>query len=813
MRCPVTDQYYRPRMKMIRPLSIIFCFCFVISGYAQSPNDTINPDHFNYELVQSLYLKAFNSFRADVKAPIMQADPILQRAAQDQAAYCMKINLVTHNQQDNDRKYDVKDHVSFYHGNHSQVAENALMTIILQPTIDPNTRRTTAAYTYEQLASKLLEQWKNSPRHYDNMVNGAFTRTGIALSLYKDKKVLYATQVFGCEPYTPPHNGGLKYSDTTWGVKEHVESKCKPYGEYDFLASIFSSYLIQYEDTIFQYYQDENVIKRIISGPRDGLAVDLVYKNQFSCPLDNNLHPSTVFDGYMMAPKYREEIFKNDFYKNGELLSPLCVIPKNASRNGLQFNTILIQNGMTCRYSYPVRMEQDILKDLPIYPQWCKAEGTIDHGIADFDQQFDIPFEKNETSQDAFYFQKLKELLATFDGAISRIEINAYSSVEGTEAINLSLQQARADFLEGFIKKSMKQSVPIQKNARENWPKMLEQANVDGSDIFLSSIQKDTIRKVVNEHMYDSAVSLMLDQQRVATIKIHLHKEYDDKTEARFMPLVLYDRIYKGDSAQAIIAYSRVINAYQQGNLDKHYLAAIEIPLKSTFLPLVNNYLASIIVQSDIFDYSAYSSSYFQYIDSAEKMFHNFKPLKFNMSVYRTHLYFHKQLENVADFKKLGKVVDSLCRDTTIEKKLRYQLEFNYYLSGSVFYYHQRLFTDMFSSFDHVRALLPLASLKAQEVYDVGRYFNYFARYKETTKLLETYLEKYPNDEDLIYLYVNTGAIVNFNLHQNIEFYFQQMEKLSVKNKPRLCKWFNENFQLLREPQFKERICQYCRLE
>jgi uncharacterized protein YkwD len=799
-------------MKTTSPFILIILLLLALSSSAQSPNDTVDANHLNTELVQSLYMQKFNEFRTSIKSPALSSDAILQKAAQDQAAYCMKMNLVTHNQPENEKKFDPKSRVMFYHGIHSMVAENALMTFVGEQIKNSNTGKISPVYTYTQLANSLFESWKNSPGHYQNMINGSFARSGIALSLYGNKKVLYAVQVFGSEPYTPTRNGALKFSDTTYGVKEHVEGKCKPYGDYDFLASIFSSYLIEYNDTIFQYYQDENVVKHIIAGPKDGLAVDLVFKNQFSCPLENNLHPSTVFDGYMLPPHYRDEIFKNDAYKNGELLSYLGVIPKAAPRQGMQLNTILIQNGMQCRYSYPVAMERDILKDLPIYPQWVKAEGKIDHGIADFDREFDIPFEKNVTKQDTFYFRKLKDLVSTFDGAITSIEINAYSSIEGTEAINISLQKARADFIEGFIKKNLKQPVPIKKYAYENWPKMLEQAQVPGA-MFLSSTQKDTIRKTVNEHMYDSIVSLMLDQQRVAKVKIHLHKEYDDKTEARFMPLVVYDRMYKGDSTQAIIAYSRVIDAYQAGNLDKHYLAAIEIPLKRSFLPMVSNYLASIIVQSDIFNYSVYSSSYIDYIDSAEKKFHDYKPLKFNMAVYRTHLYFHDQLVDVNEFRKLGKVVDSLCKDTVIDRKLRYQLEFNYYLSGSIFYYHHRLFTEMFASFDHVKKLLPLASLKAQEVYDVGRYFNFFARYNETTKLLETYLEKYPEDEDLIYLYVNTGAIVNFNLNQKIDFYFKQMDKLAIKNKPRLCKWFNENYQLLRIPEFKNKICKECRLE
>jgi hypothetical protein len=760
-----------------------------------------------------LYLEQFNTFRTSIKAPIVLADPILQKAAKDQANYCTQKNLVTHYQPETDKKYDPKKRVEFYHGNHPYVGENCLMTFLFVPSTDPHTKKTSIISTYAQLAKGLFQQWKNSPPHYQNMINNVYTNTGIAITLYENKQVLYATQVFGCAPYTPPRNA-LKYYDTTWGVKEHIDSKCKPYADNEFLTQILSEYIVVHGDSVYLYYQDEKIPKEMLQGPRDGIALDLVFKNQFSCELPNNLHPSTVFDGYMLQPKYRDEIFKNDLYKNEEMLTNLGGIPPNAPRNaGMQINTIMIQNGMMCRYSYPVIVERDILKDLPIYPQWCKAEGTITKGVTDLDRVFQIPFEKNATKQDTFYFKKLKELLEVFDGAVTSVEINAYSSVEGTEVNNLQLQKDRADFIEKFVRKNMKQEIAIKKNALENWPKMYEQIRASDLTSTFPDSTKDGLRKSVNKQMYDPLVSNWLDEQRVASIKIHLHKEYDDKTEARFMPLVLYDKMYTQDSTQAIIAYSRIIDAYQRGDLSKHYLSAIEVPMERKFVPVVSNYLASIIVQSDIFDYSSYSESYMMYVATAERKFSDFKPLKFNMAVYRTHLYFHGQLNDVKEFRNLGMTTDSLCADTLLDKKLRYQLEFNYNLSGSVFYLQHRLYKDMYKCFDKVKALLPVANLKAQETYDVGRYFNYFSRYHETIKLLDTYLEKFPNDEDLIFLYVSTGAHYNLKLDYKVDFYYQQIQKLSAKNRPRLCKWFNENYQLLREPDFKKKICTYCKLD
>ncbi len=136
---------------MIRRIFFLCSLLLVLSAaYAQSATDTINPDHFNYELVQTLYLKEFNTFRASIKAPELAPDPILQKAAQDQANYCMKKNLLTHNQPENDKKLTAKKRVEFYHGNHGMVGENCLMTFMLEPFKDSHTQKTVTVSTYSQ---------------------------------------------------------------------------------------------------------------------------------------------------------------------------------------------------------------------------------------------------------------------------------------------------------------------------------------------------------------------------------------------------------------------------------------------------------------------------------------------------------------------------------------------------------------------------------------------------------------------------------------------------------------------------------------
>lgn len=781
-------------------------------AYAQNGSDIIDSNNVNEALVQRLFLKELNQLRKSKAVPTLVNDDVLMRAANDHALYCKKQNRVTHFQNDNPEKYDVTKRVAYYNGNHSIVGENCLMTFLQQPFTDPKTQKLVTITTYQQLAHQLFEQWKNSPGHYQNMVYYPYTNTALAISLSDNKKTIYAVQVFASYQYTAPKIG-LRYTDTTYGIKEYDATQCKGFGSYDFLASIFSSYISVKGDSIFQYYQVENTIKQMLSGPKDGIALDLVYKNQFNCNAQHSLHPSSVFDGYMLPPVYSAELFKRDQYKNSEFRSLVGIIPKNAPRNGLQVNTILIQNGRTCRYSYPVTIEEGVLPDISIQPTWCKLEGALTSGKASFVKEFEIPFEKNEKATSNFYFDKLEHLLKVFDGAIKKIEITSYSSVEGTKENNIELQNARSRFIENFITKRLKQTTTIDKQSSENWDLFYKQIkNTAYGVLFYDTVQSE-LRKKINEHMAEPMLEDWLFEQRVANIKIYVEKDYDNDLAANFMPLALYDNLAKGNADQAHIAYTRLIEAYKRGEVDKYYLTAIEVPLQKKYLPLINNYLASILIESDIFNYTHYNPRYFIYLDSAQKNFADFKPLAFNLSVYKTHLYYRQMQRDIAPFKKLEEDILKFKNNIQIDQTALNHLLYNYYLTGSFFYQDLHAFDDMYRCFENVKPYLGLAALSKSEVYAVGKYFNRFFRFGETITLLEDYEAKYPNDENLTYLYVSTGAIYNLNAGYKVDAFYSKVDKLAQLNREILCGWFTENYQLIRDDKVGPKLCNYCNLK
>ncbi|MFN8309624.1 MAG: CAP domain-containing protein [Chitinophagales bacterium] len=781
--------------------------------FSQQANDTINAQQFNAAFAEKVFLEEVNRFRNSSGIDPLISDEALQKSANDQAQYCRYNNKLTYTQERNTEKADAVKRARYFKSNAFLIGESNAMVFVRQPFTHPVTHAPTTIETYKQLAQYLFSIWWKNKNDNGPIADGTYVSTGLGFSFSDNGHLLFVVQSLGSASYKPMKNR-LVYSDTTFGIHDY-SGRCKVPDDNNFLAHILSNYLVRRDDSLFIYYMAEQRFKRLIQRPNDGIAVDLLFSDQFSCKGENNLHPSSVFDGYLLPPVYRDDLIKNDEFKDERFLSFVGVIPAAvANAPDLQFNTLLIQNGNLCRYSFPVEVLSDLIEDVSIAPQWCEEQGTIKTGKAAFVKEFEIPFERNETNADSFYFEKLDRLIDVFGTSIHHIEITAYSSVEGKEAINLSLQTQRAAFLEKYISERLQKKVPIAKKAEENWNLFYEQVKGTPYARDFQGMTTEQIRTAVNSSE-SAVIQHWLDLQRHSTIRIYVEKEYNQWSPAGDMPLVLYDALQRNDTSQARIAYTKIIKAVERNEIRKYYLTAVEVPLKEAYLPLISNYLASIIVESDVFNYSHFSSGYFDYIDSAQRRFPDFVPLLFNLEIFKMHCYlrglaYNERQTNEETFRRISAGLLKLKQTGLIDTAVMNAAFYNYYLTAAVYYRNIYRYKEMGESFDKLKPYLPLSKLNAADVFTIGKFFNYFYRLDMTIDLLERYEKIYPDDKDLIYLYVSSGALFMMDESSRSKKYYEKLDQFSKYDKSRFCEWINSNYQLLRYEKMKALACGVC---
>ncbi len=158
-----------------RILTILFFFSVAVSAIAQ---EQINP-----QVVDSLILEGVNTLRQKKnRLPLKIAVP-LEKAAHYHTEWMTAKHKLSHLENKKDLKTPDKRVLKFG-GNYTFVGEN-----VAYLSYD-------AKKTEQEIAKEFVSIWQHSKEHYKNMINRAFTLTGIAVIYDSEKQRIYATQVF-----------------------------------------------------------------------------------------------------------------------------------------------------------------------------------------------------------------------------------------------------------------------------------------------------------------------------------------------------------------------------------------------------------------------------------------------------------------------------------------------------------------------------------------------------------------------------------------------------------------------------------------
>lgn len=174
------------------------CLLLTFQLQAQTP---IQTQQFDAGLLQKLIHEKVDSVREAYQKPVFATDPILQKAADDHAAYLAKKQTLSHFQEGNKKKYNPQDRVVYFGGEGYLTGENAAEHPVNVLLVKGKGLTVSRVENYEQSALLFVQQWVNSPMHFQNLMRDDYTLTGIAVSLDPKSKRIYAVQVFSPEPH------------------------------------------------------------------------------------------------------------------------------------------------------------------------------------------------------------------------------------------------------------------------------------------------------------------------------------------------------------------------------------------------------------------------------------------------------------------------------------------------------------------------------------------------------------------------------------------------------------------------------------
>jgi uncharacterized protein YkwD len=168
--------------------------CFPLMVWAQQPNDAVDIENFNADLIAELVQKEINRVRDSLDLATLSTDDILYKASLDHCQYLAQKNELTHYQK-NAKKRTPKLRAEYYGAINYAVGEN-IVSVSASPEVVIN-GQTLPCSTYTQMTKVMVLIWMNSPPHWENITAPDYRITGVAVSVNPKQQTLICTQTFG----------------------------------------------------------------------------------------------------------------------------------------------------------------------------------------------------------------------------------------------------------------------------------------------------------------------------------------------------------------------------------------------------------------------------------------------------------------------------------------------------------------------------------------------------------------------------------------------------------------------------------------
>jgi hypothetical protein len=621
-----------------------------------------------------------------------------------------------------------------------------------------------------------------------------------------------------------------------YNLKPASERPCTDVPLFREMAKALPNDLRIVEDSIFLYTHDRDIFREAFSTSKDGIAIDFIRRGQLPCEGEFLFNSSPIYDGRMLQPVLLPELFERNQLKDGfKLFSFVGKIPPDMLSEQIDINVIAIKDGHACENSYPLEIPFGRLPLFQINPIWAFAEiqETVDLKRLNLSPKqlerkvtytpdqaaFEVSFQKNKYFIAPEDMDNITGFAEAYIESLDSIVIRAYSSVEGSKANNLRLQQARADRIKGALLRNGVPEGRIRTETAEHWGRFREQ--VIGTEwAEMASLSEKEVKNKIRGPM-EEELEPLLAQQRVAEISIYYHipdvMGFDEPYyKARTTPeaqkkIRQFEKFIELDQPEDVLKIqSALIDDFLGFELNIDDLLELDVPMEKRYLPHLSNLLAVEL----FFNASVrIDSNFVNRLLAIQQLDPDYYPMRFNMAGFATRFMYQTERALIPPQNLLEVIYDL---DQTGSYKIEYQdleatlgrLLANFHLGVVDYFFENRQYEARRNSMRELRNyFMEGNNMSEGEAIEVALYFNrnYFMDW--TPDVLLPYYKNGDCSEDLLFTLTQTSVHLDQVVQRTINKLLAQCRE---RNPRRFCAWVARNFQLLREPGIKTLYCNTC---
>jgi len=562
---------------------------------------------------------------------------------------------------------------------------------------------------------------------------------------------------------------------------------------------------------IYFEFNNREWLTALFQNPFDGMAIDIVTKDLYACdaPVVNG-----HIRGELLPPLYRENIKKRiQRIQEGYYGILLGKLPLKYHNKDLEFNIIFLQNRSYCRYqtTYKLQSYNYDLLDMGIYLDSITYNPTNANSGSDAyatkykKLSFKVPFEKNKTTFTPEDIKPLYDSLRLTDYNIKKIDIKAYSSIEGSLERNQELQQKRSQSIITALQSFQKATMETEVSTAENWVEFLD--DIEGTEYdFLKSLGKAAVKQTVVGEVAEQ-LEPYLKNHRKAVIAIYLEKidQYQDLSENELVTAFNSAIANEQLDRAAQLQYS-LFQKLRNNTSDPDLLDQMVIPKQKRFVDFFN---ATSAFRYEM-DRANLISAYYDF-QELHKWAPENKKIAYNMIALKLRLNHLFQsipeeddsLEKISSLETLG-----------ISKKLLDRMRVNYHITKSELLMRERKYEDKDKSVRFILDTYKNLPLSDADYLSLAQYVTYYYDTETAIDLLREQVAKIEVDKRLLFYYLNL-TLINDAIVAKPAYRKIMLNAINL-DKKRFCKLFEPSnaggvtFQLLDNTFLKRTYCENC---
>lgn len=549
-----------------------------------------------------------------------------------------------------------------------------------------------------------------------------------------------------------------------------------------------------------------------------GMAVtaDIISMDRYDC--GHAISGTGVIKGFVLPP-VSEEKFRESQTElvPGYLAIRIGRIPAALRKKELEANLVVLYQDKIAFYSRFFDIPESVLDILPMGLFTDSLVRSTTHlGDSLFERpvtyeqvtRLVVPFAKNRADIDVDMLRRIYDSLRLDRALIKMLEIRAYTSVEGPEAINKRLAGERAKAVIRAWKKFQPGLNRISVQTGEDWLEFNQGLPRFTHSSYASLSKAGMKLKLLDPVVADSLETILATERKVVVTVYFERKSAFERVKRDSITGMFRRAIAAKNIGRARMIQKEIFERIRDNRLPADFLNRLEVPQTVDFWEL----------QFDRISYSYWLTLFdereaLEALGKIRMQDSTIGRVNYNICALNLVLW-HWFPDSTRDTVEVLGIINRL-EGQGIYPSLVKRMKVNYYILMSQDFMAQYKYEQKDAALSFIRKYYVGMSLTDVDRYSLAQCFSFYAQPDWAMEMIESRIDQLDVSDDLLFYYINLCFF------RPAEYGSDRLRKAMVNasnlDRARFCRFFHSidaggaGMQLLEEPFFRDFFCEDCR--